>query len=123
MPVYGQDKVISEFFSANQSWLKKEDPPVDLRHKYKKATLFKTFLERLLSSKMGDWLEQKLKKIQVKRIQAGLPKEHTQANVERVVLHGQSIENNKYHMPPLIKYSDLELQFHPDPTVIEIKRV
>ncbi len=119
-PVYGSDAKLAEFFAANKSWL--AGKPLyegDLRHRHKTASAFKKFLESLLSGGLGEALERKLKAYQVKRIQAGLPATGGHAHPERVIrIAGE--QPAQFVLPPLIVYTDTELEFHPDPVRIEI---
>jgi len=123
VPVYGDTKVLESFFLANQDWLKAPQPSLDLRHQSKPATSFKRILQATLGGKPGDYLEAWLKRLQVKRIEAGLKKDLNRPSVIRVITHDKKISDGSYSLPPLIKYNDKELQFHPDPAIIEIKQI
>jgi len=95
VPLYGAPAAIDNFFLANEEWLdKKRHYEDDLRHRYRKPSLFKQGLEFLLTGKFGDWFERVQRKIQVRRIENGL-----------------SLETG---YKPRIIYNDKELEFHPD---------
>lgn len=104
VPVYGKPALIQRFFRANKDWMKEPRLyQLDARHLYKKSNWIKRTREWLLSGFFGDWLEKKLKKIQIKKIEAGL-------------IH----KTNTY--APRIIVSDDELEFHPDTKRIELYR-
>ncbi len=103
VPVYGSPEAIQKFFDANADWAS----PIniskylkDSRYKYQKKGLVARIREWILKGKFGDWLEQKLKAIQIKRIERGLK---FQAGYK-----------------PRIIYNDNELEFHPDTKRIEL---
>lgn len=111
IPVYGSPEAIQKFYNANAEWMSNQRAyQADPRHKYKKSGWIKnlgewTLLERFgsnirIKGWLGNWLELKLKKIQVKRIERGLK---TQASYK-----------------PRIIYNDNELEFHPDTKRIEL---
>lgn len=101
VPVYGDPAIIQKFFDANADWAGfRRAPESDKRHIYRKYGTIKRFREWLLGGRAGDWLELKLKKIQVKRIERGLK---TQSGYK-----------------PRIIYNDNELEFHPDTKRIEL---
>jgi len=94
VPVYGDPALIQKFWDANQDWMgQRKMYKWDKRHMYKSKVLKTVILEKLLSGKIGDWLEKKLKAIQVKRIENSL----------------KLVEIYK----PRIVYNDDELEFHP----------
>ncbi len=94
-PVYGSPEAIQKFYDANSDWMgSKRIYQDNLRHKYKKSGIIKRFREYLLGGDFGDWLENKLKPIQIKRIKQGL--------------------NSQAVYKPRIIYNDNELEFHPD---------
>lgn len=100
VPVYGEQILIQKFWDANQDWM--EERRVyggDQRHLYKERGFIKLVLEELLSGRLGEWLEQKLKAAQIRRIKASLPK-------------------TEQYKPRLI-YNDDELEFHPHTKRIE----
>lgn len=97
VPVYGDPNTIKKFFDANTDWA----GPVnigkylnDTRYKYQKRGLVARWREWLFGGRFGDWLEQKLKRIQV-------------AKIER------SFKTQSGYKPRII-YNDNELEFHPD---------
>lgn len=94
VPVYGNLGALHAFFVANAAWMNPaRGYGDDLRHKYRNPSTLKNFLEWLLGGRAGDWLEKKLKNIQVRRIERGLK---TQLGFE-----------------PRIQYTDEELEFLP----------
>lgn len=99
-PIYGDPAVIQRFYRANEDWIGKTRLyQEDNRHIYKKSGWAKTFLQWLLSGRIGNWLENILKKIQVRKIE----------------------QSKKYQetYKPRITVSDIELEFHPDTKRIE----
>ena len=94
-PIFGLPEKIRQFWAANADWLG-EIPRIsdDLRYEYKNSAKFKTVLERALSGGVGNWLEVKLKQLQISRIERGL-------------------RSQLGHQPRII-YNDDELEFHPD---------
>lgn len=96
VPVYGSKESVKAFWDANAEWLGK---PVnyqdDLRHKHRKPSWIKKLREFILAGAMGDWLEKFLKNLQVKKIE-------------------KSLKTDQPGFEPRIKYSDDELEFHPD---------
>jgi predicted nucleotidyltransferase len=92
VPVYGDRELIEVFLRAN-NWAG------DIRADYKflfnkKNSLIKKIGEFLLKGKLGDFLEKKIKKYQIKRIE-------------------KNLEISKGYKP-LIEYNDTELRFHMD---------
>lgn len=101
VPIFGPVDQINRFFAANQDWLeKKRIYRDDLRHEYKQPSSFKLFLEKFLDSKIGDWLESILKRIQISRIKSGMIHDKTGYKSRMI-------------------YNDNELEFHPDTRRIE----
>lgn len=95
VPVYGSPELIQKFWDANQDWIgKRIIYQNNERHLYKKKGLIKKFKEFLLSGKIGDLIEKKLRKIQIERI-------------------GKSLKTEIGYKPRLI-FTDNELEFHPD---------
>lgn len=109
VPLYGTEEKINEFFKANADWLGDIKYQADLRHKSKVPSRFKIAIEFLLAGLFGDWLESILKKYQVSRIKRGLPADYKDP---------MSVKSDTRHLPPLIRYSDTELEFHPDPAEV-----
>jgi len=92
VPLYGSDKNLNAFLTA-QSWVM--PTPIlkpDLRYKTG-ASLIKRVVEKVLSGKMGDSLESRLRAYQLKRIEAGFA---------------------RHPRRDRIRASDDELEFHPD---------
>lgn len=96
VPVFGKPEIIQIFLAANKNWLEKiplyQD---DLRHLHQFPAITARVMEKCLKGKIGDWMENILKKAQIKRIELGLK-------------HG-----NVGYQPRII-YNDDELEFHPD---------
>lgn len=99
VPVWGDSVKISEFFAANADWSSASYQD-DLRHSRRSAFKIKNFLENALDGRLGDTLERILRKIQIARIERNL--------------------KNELGYEPRIRYSDDELEFHPDTARIEI---
>ncbi|MBI2024844.1 MAG: hypothetical protein HYT03_02035 [Candidatus Harrisonbacteria bacterium] len=101
VPLFGSDKKVNDFFAANSDWLGKEIAYVDdLRHYHRRKSWPVRFVEWTLSGWAGDFLEKRLRKIQISRIENGIQKE---------------LGHN-----PRIIYTDQELEFHPDTARIEL---
>ena len=99
-PIYGEKVLIQKFWDANRDWMaERKVYSEDKRHLYREQGFWKQVLEELFSGKLGDWLEQKLKTTQIKRIE-------------------QSLKSTQSYKPRII-YTDDELEFHPDTRRIE----
>ncbi|MDD5547396.1 MAG: hypothetical protein PHN74_00635 [Candidatus Pacebacteria bacterium] len=100
IPVYGDKKLIQNFFDENIDWLGKRrslaDDFVNIQHH---KNIFKLFFQTVLSGFVGNWLEKKFKNIQIKRIEEAM--------------------NSETGYKPRIIYNDNELEFHPDTRRIE----
>ncbi len=95
IPVYGQPATIQKFFDANADWAGSRKIDIqDSRYLYKKRGLVALIREKILIGVLGNWLEQKLKTIQINRIE-------------------KSLKTDLGYKPRII-YSDNELEFHPD---------
>ncbi len=99
VPIFGESEKVNKFFAANQDWLGGRVYVDDLRHIHRSGSWVKKLREWLLGGKFGDWLERKLKIIQVARIERSFG---TEAGYK-----------------PRIIYNDNELEFHPDTKRIE----
>ena len=99
VPVMGDEKVISDFFKANE-WIK---PPRqygrDSRYLGQGQSFIKSILEFIFRGWFGNKLEQALKKLQLRRIGRGLPQ--------------------ALGYKPRFVASDSELEFHMDTRRIE----
>src|SRR3989344_7208572 len=94
-PVYGEPAAVQKFFDANAGWAGSRKADIqDNRYLYKKIGLIARFREKILSGALGDWLEQKIKAIQIQRIE-------------------KSLKTDSGYKPRII-YSDNELEFHPN---------
>lgn len=101
VPVFGEEETINEFFQANAEWM--EGARVyrdDLRHQYRRSSRVKLYLEKVLRGPFGEKLEHYLKKFQVMRIE-------------------KSLKHDPSGYKPRIRFSDEELEFHPDTTKAE----
>jgi hypothetical protein len=100
VPIYGSAYHIQEFYDANADWTHECRFYKNIeKNKYEKARVAKIFKEKVLSGKMGDFLEAILKKIQIKKIE-------------------KSLKIEKLYKPRII-FNDSELEFHPDTERIE----
>lgn len=102
VPVFGDVGKINAFFAANSDWL--ANPRVyldDFRHQHRTSGFLRVWLEKILSGRFGNWLEGKLRRLQIARIERGL-------------------QNDPPGYKPRIIYTDAELEFHPDTKRIEI---
>jgi len=101
VPLAGPASLIDRFLKANADWVQK---PIgfraDSRHQYQKSR-FAEMGEWILAGKLGDWFERMVKKMQIRRIK-------------------RSIERGALGYKPRIRYSDEELEFHPDTRRIEM---
>lgn len=117
VPVYGKEDIINKFYEANQE----SDFREDLRYLHKEAGGLKKFIEYLFRGSFGDNLEKILKNFQVKKIRKSLKKKPvSKPNIIRAIHTNEKIGEIEYDLPPVIKYSDSELEFHPDPAIIQI---
>ncbi len=94
VPVFGSAGRIKKFFAANEDWAEGRGYEIDLRHLHQTDSRIKKIREFLLGGRFGDWLERKLKAVQVARIEKSFQKEAG--------------------YKPRIIYRDDELEFHPD---------
>lgn len=104
-PVYGNKDSIREFFEANEQWVGErkgiENMIVGIKE-YK--SIFRIFLENVLSGCLGNLVERKLKNIQLKRIKRSLESD---------------LPNQERFYKPRIIFNDDELEFHPHTKRIE----
>ena len=120
VPVYGQPQKVQQFFDANSSWLGVNKVVTsDARYKWQDASLFKRSLEFILDAAVGNWFEERVKAYQVRRIEAGLSPSQEFRMVHQMTVAGAP-EKGTVELRPLIVYNDEELEFHPDPAVIEM---
>lgn len=99
VPVMGDEKVISDFFRAND-WLEpRRFYERDSRYLGNGDSFIKSILEFLFRGSIGGWLEKRFKKLQLNRIERGLPQ--------------------ALGYKPRFVVSDSELEFHPDTKRIE----
>lgn len=102
VPLFGDSDKINKLFAANNDWLARPEFYVDdLRHFHRTSSWVKKFREWLLGGIFGDWLEKVLRRVQIARIE-------------------RSLKTDPPGYKPRIKYSDEELEFHPDTRRIEL---
>ncbi len=97
VPVYGGSEVIQKFYDANIDWLgARRMYKGDEEHIYKKIGWVKKMLDSNNRTKegLGDWLENILKSVQMRKIEKSLGKQSG--------------------YKPRIIFNDNELEFHPD---------
>lgn len=95
VPVFGSPEAIQKFYDANTDWIgERRIYANDARHLYKKSNWIKKSREWILSGELGNWLEKKLKSVQINKIKAGAEEQNTYS--------------------PRIIINDNELEFHPD---------
>lgn len=101
VPIAGEAKQINAFLKANADWMgARRTYRDDLRHARRVPSKFKTWLEKKLSGPFGNRLEERLKRIQIRRIE-------------------RSLAHDPPGYKPRIRASDDELEFHPDTVRIE----
>ena len=93
VPLYGNEEAINSFWEANNWVGKPKHTTLDLRY-INKHSKFKITIEKALSGSFGNFVENKLRSIQVKRINKNF------------------IQNKGFE--PRIKVTRDELEFHPD---------
>lgn len=117
VPVFGDERAIRVFLEENKELIPEPKHVVnDLRFRHHTSSFFKKTIERLLSGAFGDFIERKLKAMQVARINAEAPSRGSAGRT--VTIPGAHA--GRFELAPLIRCSDTELQFHPDPITIEI---
>jgi hypothetical protein len=117
VPLYGKASVMQGFFDVNRSWIgKRVEVGQDLRHRYQSRVWLASFFQWVLSGRFGDVVERFLKQLQTKRIASGRKEAQGEKHVIRISGVG---ERARIELSPLIRVSDDELEFHPDPAVIE----
>lgn len=120
VPLYGHPERIQAFYDANRDWM--HAPRVienDLRYQYMQGSWLQQAIELLLDGSIGDWLEGALKTFQVRRIESGI-RLATGTTVHHMKARAPQGVVERIELAPLIVYTDEELEFHPDPAVIEI---
>ncbi len=107
VPIFGDENKVEKFLLINSKWSKmpniqnlKSNIQNDLRFKYQTSSKIKFILEKLLSGKFGDWLENILKKYQIKKIEKFL----------KILPPGYK---------PRIIYNDSEVELHLDTRRLE----
>lgn len=118
VPIYGSERRIQQFYDANAELMAGRRVEADVRYQHKTSADIKNAVELVLRGSLGDWLEERLKKYQVRRIEAGLAAA-AKPTPHRMQITGMG-ESATIELPPLIVYTDEELEFHPDPAIIEI---
>ncbi len=121
VPICGDERFMRIFLQANEALITQPKHILtDARYQYRHASLLKRSLERLFAGRLGEWFEKKVKAIQIARIEAGLRNGGENQKAHRIVIAGSVAQSATYRLPPLIRYSDTELEFHPDPAIIEM---
>lgn len=120
VPVYGSEQNLQAFFDANSDWAGQRVIGADERYRHHVPSASKVLIEQLLAGSIGDWIERRLKSMQVRRIERGLHEAVGARTLHQMTVQGAG-EAAVVKLPPLIVYTDEELEFHPDPAVIEIK--
>lgn len=120
LPIYGTPRRIQQFYDANATLIGDRKVEEDGRYKHRGGFDIKNVFEILLSGGFGDWVEERLKRYQVGRIEAGIQIEK-KGDAHRMSIAGVG-EEARVELEPLIVYSDEELEFHPDPAVIELSK-
>jgi hypothetical protein len=124
VPVYGDERFIRIFFEANKKLVpQRHRNMTDMRYLHKKSSFFKRSMERLLDGRLGDWFEKKVKAMQIERIESGLVPANQNQKPHHIVIHAPDAKSATYTLAPLIRYNDNELEFHPDPAIIEIRSI
>ena len=100
VPLYGATEKINNFFKTNEDWMGEFVYVDDLRHMHRSSAWPKRVREWALGGRIGDWLERRLKALQVARIERSFKKEAG--------------------YKPRVIYNDDELEFHPDTKRIEL---
>lgn len=96
VPLFGDEARINSFFRANEGLTgRARIYRDDLRHHYRVSSTFARTLMFLLSGSFGNWVERMLKRFQIARIE-------------------KSLRHDPPGWNPRIRYSDSELEFHPD---------
>ncbi len=117
VPVYGEPREVQAFFDANSSWIGKQRIlEKDLRYGAARSSAFKKIFELLLGGSFGAWVEERLRRYQIARIESGLPLGPAAPHIMKVIGGGAE----RIQLQPLIVYTDEELEFHPHPAVIEV---
>jgi hypothetical protein len=111
-PIYGAEEVIQAFFKANEAWAGKNAWQFDTRYQLVSKSAIAAFFERILSGKVGEFVEQLCKRFQVARIERGV--KAPKARPRQIVFAGARPVSTP-ELPPRIIYTDTELQFHPEP--------
>lgn len=120
VPVFGDERFMRIFLQANEALIPQSKRVMgDMRYRHRNSSLVKRSLERLLAGALGDWFEQKVKVIQIARIEKGLPKDVSPKS-HRISIEVPGAKPATYSLPPLIRYNDNELEFHPDSAVIQV---
>lgn len=119
VPLYGSAASMQVFFDANEAWLGQQRVEInDLRYQGSAHSRLRRFLQRALQGKVGDFFEALVRRYQVARIEKGL-RTKVQRTPRLITILGEG-EAEKIALPPLIVYNDNELEFHPDPAIVEI---
>lgn len=118
VPLYGAPHRIQRFYDENAALIGERSVVRDLRYKHTTSSDIKNAIEFIFSGALGDKLEEFLKKYQVARIERG---REGAASVPHRILVDDAGVSAVIELPPLITCEDEELEFHPDPAVIEMR--
>lgn len=120
VPIFGDERFMRIFLQANAELIPQPKRILgDMRYRHRGSSFLKRLLEQLLAGGLGDWFEKKVKAIQVARIERGLPRD-VRTTPHHIRIEVPGAKPATYHLAPLIRYSDTELEFHPDPAIIEV---
>lgn len=120
VPLYGRPSAVQSFYDANRHWMR--TPRVienDLRYEHMEASWLRRSVQFFLDGALGDWFEARVREYQIRRIERGLA-ETAGAHTHSMQVWGDVGQAVRIELAPLIVYTDEELEFHPDPAVIEI---
>lgn len=120
VPIYGSPQRLQQFFDANSDWAGTRLLGSDMRYDERGASWFARAVEVLLGGVIGNHLESWLKKYQTGRIEQGIRSRLGSTTSHQIVVWGCVI-SARIELPPLIVYTSDELEFHPDPAVIDLR--
>lgn len=121
VPLHGAEEKLQAFLDANSDWAgERRVQASDLRYQGDTCSHLSRFLAWMLSGRFGDGIERLLKGYQVARIERGLRILNSERRLHTIQVFGAE-KRETIHLPPLIVYSDEELEFHPDPATVEMQ--
>lgn len=120
VPLYGEQAALQAFLDANADWAGvRVVESNDLRYQGASRSKVARLLERMLVGSLGNRVEAMLRRYQVARIAAGVKAVNSATSARTIRVDGVG-KREVINLAPLIVYTDEELEFHPDPAVIEI---